>query len=796
SGHHGHPNLINQKRRRVTRACDECRKKKVKCDGQQPCIHCTVYSYECTYNQPSIATSTGAGAGAGGTSTGNTNEPSPSTPVLQQDPQEVLNQLTRKLNNYQHFVEKLLPDLKVNRQNQEINVIKLTNVLSQVKNEKKDEDISLKYITDTYNLANKKNNINNGIPYTHSPSSAPTAPPSNQPTPQAAIDGSIESHMGKEIKIILPPKDIALKLISNTWDNACVLFRFYHRPSFIKDLNVLYETDPANYSNQQQRFLPLVYSVMACGSLFYKSAQDTKNNVRNNNNNNDEKSDRDLLDDEGYKYFIAARKLIDITDTRDIYGIQTIVMLILFLQCGARLSTCYSYIGIALRAALREGLHRKLDYPFNPIELEIRKRIFWTIYKMDIYVNAMLGLPRTISEEDFDQDLPSELDDENITETGYIYDNQKGRLSSAGIANAHTKLIFVMKKIVKKLYPIKPSENFVHLSANNVVYELELDLQNWVNELPLELKPGIEPEPQYFKANRLLHIAYLHVKIILYRPFIHYISADYLQQFTNSNNSDDLKSIEKAKNCINVARIVVKLAQDMINKHMLSGSYWFSIYTIFFSVACLVFYVHSSPQLNSKGEIDQEYIAIKQDAEMGKRLLNLLKDSSMAARRTYNILNSLFEQLNRRTANFHPATPTNSNNGTQQMNYQNPDGVKLENNSNANLQALDNAIGSSTVNTPRLPLNITGKKSENSSINNIVNGVNYIDGINTGISLNISAPTPNQEYPAQGQQPKRESSLPISKRRYVPGMMDQLDTKIFGRFLPPYMNPNNTGSNN
>ena len=55
-----------QKRRRVTRACDECRKKvganalvpsstivktdsvapqKIRCDGKQPCTHCTVYSY-------------------------------------------------------------------------------------------------------------------------------------------------------------------------------------------------------------------------------------------------------------------------------------------------------------------------------------------------------------------------------------------------------------------------------------------------------------------------------------------------------------------------------------------------------------------------------------------------------------------------------------------------------------------------------------------------------------------------------------------------------------------------------
>lgn len=39
------PSMPMQKRRRVTRACDECRRKKIKCDGKQPCTHCSVYSY-------------------------------------------------------------------------------------------------------------------------------------------------------------------------------------------------------------------------------------------------------------------------------------------------------------------------------------------------------------------------------------------------------------------------------------------------------------------------------------------------------------------------------------------------------------------------------------------------------------------------------------------------------------------------------------------------------------------------------------------------------------------------------
>lgn len=44
------PSIPAQKRRRVTRACDECRRKKIKCDGKQPCTHCSAYNYGMFYD--------------------------------------------------------------------------------------------------------------------------------------------------------------------------------------------------------------------------------------------------------------------------------------------------------------------------------------------------------------------------------------------------------------------------------------------------------------------------------------------------------------------------------------------------------------------------------------------------------------------------------------------------------------------------------------------------------------------------------------------------------------------------
>lgn len=201
-----------------------------------------------------------------------------------------------------------------------------------------------------------------------------------------------------------------------------------------------------------------------------------------------------LLTLSSFRYFKASRQLLDITDCRDLTSLQAIVFMIQFLQSSAKLSTCYAYIGVALRSALRMGLHRSFNASFNPIEAETRKRLFWVIRRMDTYVGAMLGLPRFLEEEDIDQDFPVEVDDEYITETE-ILPMPEGTISVMSAFNAHTRIVQVLSKICRYVYPIKGTQSG---SKNSVTYtveyskirELEQDLAQWLDELPMALKPG------------------------------------------------------------------------------------------------------------------------------------------------------------------------------------------------------------------------------------------------------------------------------------------------------------------
>ncbi len=196
--------------------------------------------------------------------------------------------------------------------------------------------------------------------------------------------------------------------------------------------------------------------------------------------------------------------MIDMTDCRDLTSLQILLYLILFLQCSARLSTCYSYIGIALRSAIRMGLHRSVSNVFNPVETELRKRIFWIIRKLDIYVGALLGLPQMLSNDDIDQEMPLEIDDEYIT-TEKILPMPPGNLSLFTALNDHTRLVEILAKTMKFIYPIKgnhhsrgkTSDSYVVSHAS--IREIEQDLQHWMEALPMQFRPGEEAPPEFMR---------------------------------------------------------------------------------------------------------------------------------------------------------------------------------------------------------------------------------------------------------------------------------------------------------
>lgn len=88
----------------------------------------------------------------------------------------------------------------------------------------------------------------------------------------------------------------------------------------------------------------------------------------------------------------------------------------------------------------------------------------------------------------------------------------------------------------------------------------------------------------------------------------------------------DKRSYACAAACVSVARNIVHITAEMKRRGLLIGSYWFVMYTSYFSILSLVYFVFENPQSTTGNEIMRE-------ATEGRDMLASLAKRSMAADR-------------------------------------------------------------------------------------------------------------------------------------------------------------------
>lgn len=122
------------------------------------------------------------------------------------------------------------------------------------------------------------------------------------------------------------------------------------------------------------------------------------------------------------------------------------------------------------------GLHRaSTSSLLDSVQREVRRRTFWVLQTMEGYVATVLGLPTILDEEDVDQDFPME--------TAGFMPISPGEESSFAANNAHIRLLIIMRRVVKEIYPrvkprgdVRPSSYKVSFTS---IVQIEADLNEW-----------------------------------------------------------------------------------------------------------------------------------------------------------------------------------------------------------------------------------------------------------------------------------------------------------------------------
>ena len=122
------------------------------------------------------------------------------------------------------------------------------------------------------------------------------------------------------------------------------------------------------------------------------------------------------------------------------------------------------------------------------------------------------------------------------------------------------------------------------------------------------------------RVQQLLRLSYAHIQMMLYRPFLHYVSQGC------ASKGVDKRSFACAAACVSVARNIVHITTEMKRKGLLVGAYWFVMYTTYLAILTLVFFVLENPSSPTGKDI-------LKDAIEGRETLASLAKRSWAADR-------------------------------------------------------------------------------------------------------------------------------------------------------------------
>jgi transcriptional regulatory protein GAL4 len=112
--------------------------------------------------------------------------------------------------------------------------------------------------------------------------------------------------------------------------------------------------------------------------------------------------------------FMAAKSYLSINllETGNITLVQALTLMSNYLQKRNKPNSGYNYLGIALRMAMGLGLHKEFQaWNISPLRLEIRRRVWWTLFSFDSGANITFSRPLSWPSGGIEATLPLNIND-------------------------------------------------------------------------------------------------------------------------------------------------------------------------------------------------------------------------------------------------------------------------------------------------------------------------------------------------------------------------------------------------
>ncbi|KAL6786778.1 fungal-specific transcription factor domain-containing protein [Trichoderma sp. SZMC 28012] len=608
----------DSKRMRVTRACDRCKKRKIRCTGLQPCRLCIEANASCTYD----AAYTRGRHGAMASRRSNRASPPPQPPSEQQHHERQQSESSRW-----HAANRQSPGVSRQQQQQQHQsngdppdsysalgdpTQPGTEPLSRASPEPVQTDLEGHYVGPSSGvsfLLRIQKRLDQNVSF---PQGSSIFTFGDAPLPYLDSLQTEAPYFDPTLYMMLSRSDTT-RLVQRYFDFAVPVDRFLHQQTIETWLDELYETKGKMHNSEDASTRTAVLFMVFALAQAHMSPRPTSD-------------DADL----SVRYFLAAHQLLSREQGAiRLASIQARLLQCLWLLSESRINHCWNLFGTAARLAYAIGLHRKRHADrIDRIEVECRRRTFWSAYALDNYLSMALGRPRTFHDDDIDQELPSCVDDHQIYADHIRQGSTHGQSVMLGPV-AYAKMSRILSMILRNVYSIHTtSRNDKHAFATIHTKELvewRADVAHFLD--PVTNMPLI---PIFQRQKNVLNLAYWHTMILTHRPFLLRNFAQ-LQNGSRPRRDDhefESRIDQSVHECLQAAMNITKTVNDMYQGGQLFRAYWFTSYFAF--SAAVILYVYTIQKSNEPEESYSGYLAAATRCQ--DQLSNLTEDGSLIAR--------------------------------------------------------------------------------------------------------------------------------------------------------------------
>ncbi|KAL4899620.1 hypothetical protein BDW74DRAFT_189000 [Aspergillus multicolor] len=363
-------------------------------------------------------------------------------------------------------------------------------------------------------------------------------------------------------------------------------------------------------------------------------------------------------------FFSRAKDLLHFSlwDSGSASLIQCLLLMAQYLQSTNSAHQCWIVTGLAVRNAQSMGLHlpQTISRLQSPQEQQLARKIWHGCVLMDRVISMTFGRPAMITKASARSvPLPVTVDEEYIASSSDTQMTQPANQPSIMSFYAKSlELYEILNDILLSLYKPTPDEpddvyGFIFTKDNNehalTIFELDRALNKWSRSLP----PHLRGEPAagsnasiFYRQSVVLRARFLHVRMLLFRPILSKYctsrdtATDPLIALTDS--FPQRVALQCSIICVNVAREIIDLIYGNIPSDGTSGplpAWWYNILYVYTAATVIIASRLCPPILDEVTEA-----AITRSWNDALEILRKYQSYSTSARRCVAALEILYER--------------------------------------------------------------------------------------------------------------------------------------------------------